>query len=88
MLKAVTSLFTEMVGNTPLLTKNYLYFSRTFVFANMSNTQSRKKNIKTSPYTNCSDCITCIFFTLMPKTPPLCTGFKLNLGDRVLGEIE
>ena len=24
----------------------------------------------------------------MPKTQPLCTGAKLNLGDRVLGEVE
>ena len=24
----------------------------------------------------------------MPKTWPLCTGAKLNLGDRVLGEVE
>ena len=24
----------------------------------------------------------------MPKTPPLCTGAKSNLGDRVAGEVE
>ena len=25
---------------------------------------------------------------VMPKTQPLCTGAELNLGDRVLGEVE
>lgn len=27
-------------------------------------------------------------WTLMPKTQPLCTGAKSNLGDRVQGEVE